>query len=120
MAIYIIFSDIKYLVETTVRLAGGSSDKEGVVEINYNGLWGALCSNSWDLKEAMVVCRQLGFAEATWGRLEEIYRARASVSWKTNVTCRGAEDTLFSCSYEKIIIGKCRKRASVKCYSGNK
>ena len=34
---------------------------EGNVEVCIDGFWGTVCSNSWDSREASVVCKQLGY-----------------------------------------------------------
>lgn len=48
--------------EQSVRLVGGSSDLEGRVEFCNNGVWSTVCHNVyWNLPDATVVCRQLGF-----------------------------------------------------------
>ena len=44
-----------------LRLAGGKKEYEGRVEICSNGVWGTIYSGGWDILEAIVVCRQLGF-----------------------------------------------------------
>lgn len=48
-----------------MRLANGTSANEGRVEIFYGGQWGTVCDNLWDLTDASVVCRALGFKNAT-------------------------------------------------------
>ena len=49
-------------VDGDVMLNGGENDREGRVEICYNGVWGTVCAdNGWDEVDANVVCQQLGF-----------------------------------------------------------
>ena len=47
-----------------LRLVGGRNDeKEGNLEICFNGVWGSVCQNERDFykSEAAVACRQLGY-----------------------------------------------------------
>ena len=44
-----------------VRLAGGSHDLQGRVEVCINNAWGTVCDQNWDLTEGNIVCQQLGF-----------------------------------------------------------
>ena len=48
--------------EGALKLAGGSTNNEGRVEICSNGIWGTICdANKWDSRDATVVCKQLGY-----------------------------------------------------------
>ena len=50
-----------------VRLVGArKNEREGRVEMCYNGVWGAVCANNgWDESAAKlnVVCSQLGYGK---------------------------------------------------------
>ena len=46
--------------DTDIRLIGVSRPNEGRVEYCNEGVWGTVCGDRWDRKNALVVCRQLG------------------------------------------------------------
>ena len=47
--------------EGDIRLVGGSYSWEGRVEIYLYGVWGTITDDGTDVRDAHVVCRQLGY-----------------------------------------------------------
>ncbi|XP_035670256.1 uncharacterized protein LOC118411873 [Branchiostoma floridae] len=89
-----------YCGDTGVRLAGGTGDHEGRVEIFHSGEWGTVCDNNWSLRDAEVVCRQLGFPggarQATTGAS---FGNGTGPIWLDDVGCRGSETSVQLCSH---------------------
>ena len=79
-----------------MRLVGGSSYNEGVVEVYYNGRWGSVCYYGWDEHDANIVCKQLGFTSA---ELVNFGTRQGTDILLDNVMCSSNDTILASCSH---------------------
>ena len=84
---------------TFLRLAGGNWKGEGRVEIFHSGAWGTVCDNSWDIKDAQVVCRELGFSGAISAPTRARFGAGSGPIWLTYVRCLGTESSIENCQH---------------------
>ena len=93
--------------EGEVRLAGGSGPHEGRVEVFHNGAWGTVCGDGWDLQDATVVCRQLGYGTAVGTLGRSAYGEGSGPIWYDNVNCSGSEGNLDQCSHDGFGLHNC-------------
>ena len=110
------FCNSTKLYNPGIRLVGGSSYKNGRLELERNGQWGVVCyedyHGTWNFKNTQVACRQLGFLGA---KRYYLLPASSGTSWISYVNCNGNEQSLF----------QCRHRGGYHCckcirYRGNK
>ncbi|XP_038072986.1 uncharacterized protein LOC119741307 [Patiria miniata] len=105
--------------EVGVRLAGGSDSSEGRVEVFGFGAWGTVCDDGWDITDAIVICRQLGFP----GAIEAVTHAGFGGGTSEmeilldEVSCAGDEETVFDCQHDGLGVNNCGhlEDAGVRC-----
>ena len=86
------------LFTVPVRLTGVDGvNYAGRVEVFYQGKWGKVCRNEWDINDVKVVCRQLGFQSALAEFLGTDTRDENISFVMSNVACTGQESVLASC-----------------------
>nr|XP_060643434.1 lysyl oxidase homolog 2 [Anolis sagrei ordinatus] len=101
---------------TVVRLKGGALPGEGRVEVMMNGEWGTICDNSWDLRSANVICREIGFGTAK----EAVLGARMGKGLGPihfgEVDCIGSEKSITDCKFNTQTLSCTHQQdAGVKC-----
>ena len=88
------------ILPSTVRLVSPSNSlSSGRVEVWYNGTWGTICDDSWDLQDAEVVCRQLRYEGALSAPGEEAFGQGTGQIWLDDVKCVGNETLIAQCNH---------------------
>ena len=85
------------LDSSDIRIVGGRNRYEGRVEVNRSGEWQTVCDDSWDIEEAEVVCRQLGYGYAILERQSIVFGWGSDRHWMRDWSCHGNETNLDDC-----------------------
>ncbi|XP_048012255.1 scavenger receptor cysteine-rich type 1 protein M130-like [Megalobrama amblycephala] len=80
-----------------LRLSGGEGWCSGRLEVYHNTVWGSVCDDLWDIRDAQVVCRQLGCGAALRADGNSVFGAGEGVVWLNRVECRRNEIHLWDC-----------------------
>uniref|UniRef100_A0A673M6I8 SRCR domain-containing protein n=1 Tax=Sinocyclocheilus rhinocerous TaxID=307959 RepID=A0A673M6I8_9TELE len=105
--------------EGRVRLVG-DLPSSGRVEVYHDGQWGTVCDDGWELAEAQVVCRQLGFPGAISVKPGGQYGEGSGPIWLDDTNCKGSESSLSECSFKGWGVTDCshKEDAGVDCETG--
>ncbi|KAM7084743.1 T-cell differentiation antigen CD6 isoform 3-T3 [Molossus nigricans] len=80
-----------------LRLVDGGSPCAGRVEMLEHGQWGSLCDDTWDLKDAHVVCKQLHCGWAIQALPGLHFTPGKGPIHRDEVNCSGSEAYLWDC-----------------------
>ncbi|EDM01961.1 CD163 antigen (predicted) [Rattus norvegicus] len=106
--------------DLSLRLVDGVSKCSGRLEVRFQGEWGTVCDDSWDRRDASVVCKQLGCPTA----ITAIGRVNASEGsgpiWLDSISCEGHEPALWECKHQEWGKHYCNHKedAGVTCSDG--
>ena len=89
------------------------------MEIFHNGAWGTVCDDYWDINDARVVCRTLGYPDAKSAPYHAYFGQGSGTIWLDDVHCLGNESSIESCTHNGWNAHNCghHEDASVICSS---
>nr|XP_033817435.1 deleted in malignant brain tumors 1 protein-like [Geotrypetes seraphini] len=83
-----------------LRLVDGPHPCAGRVEVFNENIWGTVCDDNWDLKDAMVVCKEMNCGPAHSAQLRAYFGKGNDKIWLDNVKCNGTEALLANCTHD--------------------
>ena len=98
-------------------MRGGRGSFEGRVEVYYQGAWGTVCGDDWDLDDAHVVCHTLGYPRASAYYTNATFGEGTGEIILDNVNCTGSESNIAFCQHNGYLSHNCEHRqdAGVTC-----
>ena len=103
--------------KATIRLQDGPAARAGRVELLYDGFWGTLCENKWDLRIGDVICRQLGYPAALAVPCCQTFGRGIGPRLLDGIRCVGNETSVADCAHGPWRVRSCAYNpdASVVC-----
>ena len=81
-----------------IRLVNGDSPWEGRVEVFHNGAWGTITDDYFDIRDARVICRSLGYGGAAAYVWWSAFGQGTGTIAFDELGCNGNETSIFQCS----------------------
>ncbi|KAK7149908.1 hypothetical protein R3I94_009281 [Phoxinus phoxinus] len=109
--------DAGVICNSPIRLINGRNSCSGRVEVLYNGTWGTVCDDGWDLSDAAVVCREMGCGDAREAKNAAYFGQGSGPVWLSDLQCSNTDSRLQDCKSSGWGKGSCvhEKDAGVLC-----
>uniref|UniRef100_A0AAQ4RBN7 Deleted in malignant brain tumors 1 protein-like n=1 Tax=Gasterosteus aculeatus aculeatus TaxID=481459 RepID=A0AAQ4RBN7_GASAC len=91
----------------SIRLVNGTDRCSGRVEVQNDGLWGTVCDDDWDIKDAQVVCRSVDCGTALTAKSGSFFGPGQGDIMLDDLGCFGNETSLFHCRHPTIGESNC-------------
>uniref|UniRef100_A0A8C2GXW8 Soluble scavenger receptor cysteine-rich domain-containing protein SSC5D n=1 Tax=Cyprinus carpio TaxID=7962 RepID=A0A8C2GXW8_CYPCA len=109
--------DAGVICDPSLRLINGHNPCFGRVEVLYNGIWGTVCDNGWDLSDAAAVCREMGCGDVIEAKSAAHFGQGSGPVWISDLQCSDTDSRLRDCKSGGWGRGTCghEKDAGVIC-----
>ena len=78
-------------------MVDGHLEGQGHVELLYAGVWGSVCDDFFDLNDANVICRELGYSGAENAHPFSLFGFPDRFIHLDDLACNGNESQLVDC-----------------------
>lgn len=96
MEFYIFYFFVFYLVLNIIFWLNGSLELfVGWVEVKYNGIWGMVCNDGFNINVGYVICREFGYWEVVVVLCCNFFGEGVGDMWLVGFECRGNESKLI-------------------------
>ncbi|PFX28995.1 Scavenger receptor cysteine-rich type 1 protein M130 [Stylophora pistillata] len=86
------------LTDGALRIAGHNASS-GRIEVFFDNQWGTVCDNGWDIDDALVSCKQIGFDRASQAFSGASHGLGIGPIWMNDVACFGNESLISGCGH---------------------
>ncbi|XP_021942881.1 uncharacterized protein LOC110841538 isoform X2 [Zootermopsis nevadensis] len=105
-------------LDYSIRLAGSNISHEGRVEVKVFGQWGLICDDLFGLRDAEVVCRELGFPLGAAkilppGSYINRDHTEDAIFLVDDLMCLGNESSILECEFEGWGVHDCLREEAV-------
>ncbi|CAC5369481.1 DMBT1 [Mytilus coruscus] len=106
--------DVGISCATPVRLVGGPIPSKGRLEVYHAGKWGTVCNDGFDTKDAIVVCRTLGFLTSHPVVYSNVNFGLSTLNTSMDdLACDGTEHDISACKFRGWGSSSCNHRKDV-------